>query len=130
MEQSLSLMTLMQNLRTFAIGEGEDNTFLISMAHAEFKHLLSLLYDHPAVEFAADALWQHMVGSERKLPEEEATHIGPSVAMLLHLDLSKLIEELKECESETEIIPAEFMKLWETFLAASKIKGEHENKHK
>jgi len=44
--------------------------------------------------------------------------------------ISKLVEELKECETETEIIPAEFMKLWETFLAASKIKGEHENKHK
>jgi len=44
--------------------------------------------------------------------------------------ISKLVEELKECETETEIIPAEFMKLWETFLAASKIKGEHENKPK
>ena len=44
--------------------------------------------------------------------------------------ISKLVEDLKECETEKKIIPLEFLKLWETFLAASKIKGEHENKHK
>jgi len=44
--------------------------------------------------------------------------------------ISKLVEELKECETENKIIPPDFSKLWETFLAASKIKGEYENKHK
>jgi len=44
--------------------------------------------------------------------------------------ISKLVEELKECETENKIIPPEFSKLWETFLAASKIKGEHEKKHR
>ena len=44
--------------------------------------------------------------------------------------ISKLVEELKECETEKKIIPPEFSRLWETFLAASKIKGEHETKHK
>lgn len=86
-EQALSLTALLQNLRTFAINESEADVLLLPLSRAEFKHLLSLLYDHPAVEFAADALWQKLVGSEQQLPEEEATHIGPSVAMLLRLDL-------------------------------------------
>ncbi|WP_079444725.1 hypothetical protein [Pseudomonas veronii] len=86
-EQALSLSVLLQNLRTFAINEAEQDVLLLPLSRAEFKHLLSLLYDHPAVEFAADALWQKLIGSEQQLPEEEATHIGPSVAMLLRLDL-------------------------------------------
>jgi hypothetical protein len=86
-EQSLSLSALLQNLRTFAINENEADLLLLPLARAEFKHLLSLLYDHPAVEFAADALWQKLIGDEQQLPDEEATHIGPSVAMLLRLDL-------------------------------------------
>lgn len=86
-EQALSLATLLQNLRTFAINETEPDVLLLPLARGEFKHLLSLLYDHPAVEFAADALWQKLIGNEQQLPDEDATHIGPSVAMLLRLDL-------------------------------------------
>ncbi|MCK5664613.1 MAG: hypothetical protein KAI17_14070, partial [Thiotrichaceae bacterium] len=86
-EQKLSLETLLQNLRTFAIKEEGKDVYLIPQSQSEFKHLLSLLYDHPASEFAADALWQKFIGSEKTLPENEATHIGPSVAMLLRLDL-------------------------------------------
>jgi hypothetical protein len=86
-EQALSLTVLLQNLRTFAINETDPNVLLLPLSQGEFKHLLSLLYDHPAVEFAADALWQKLVGNEHQLPPEEATHIGPSVAMLLRLDL-------------------------------------------
>ena len=86
-EQAMSLNVLLQNLRTFAINEADAGVLLLPLAHGEFKHLLSLLYDHPAVEFAADALWQKLIGQERQLPPEEATHIGPSVAMLLRLDL-------------------------------------------
>lgn len=86
-EQTLSLSTLLQNLRTFAIHEAEQEVLLLPLARAEFKHLLGLLYDHPAVEYAADALWQKLVGQVQFLPDDEATHIGPSVAMLLRLDL-------------------------------------------
>ncbi len=84
-EQPLNLFSLLQNLRTLAIRE--EKHLLIPVLQNEFKHLLSLLYDHPAVEFAADALWQHFIGNEVQLPEEDASHIGPSVAMLLRLDL-------------------------------------------
>lgn len=86
-EQALSLTALLQNLRTFAINESEKDVLLLPLSRGEFKHLLSLLYDHPAVEFAADALWQKLVGSDQFVPDDEATHIGPSVAMLLRLDL-------------------------------------------
>ncbi len=86
-EQTLSLQMLLQNLRTFAINEADPNVLLLPLAHGEFKHLLTLIYDHPAVEFAADALWQKLIGNERQLPHDEATHIGPSLAMLLRLDL-------------------------------------------
>jgi hypothetical protein len=44
--------------------------------------------------------------------------------------ISELVEELKACETENEIIPSEFLKLWDTFMAASKIRGEHESKYK
>lgn len=86
-EQTLSLSALLQNLRTFAINEAEKDVLLLPLSRGEFKHLLSLLYDHPAVEFAADALWQKLIGRDQFVPDEEATHIGPSVAMLLRLDL-------------------------------------------
>ncbi|MFM8443395.1 MAG: hypothetical protein ACKN9W_08650 [Methylococcus sp.] len=86
-EHALSLTTLLQNLRTFAINEPERDVLLLPLSRAEFKHLLSLLYDHPAVEFAADALWQKLIGSDPFLPDVDATHLGPSVAMLLRLDL-------------------------------------------
>lgn len=86
-DQPLSLDALLNNLRTFAINEPNGQVLLLPLARAEFKHLLTLLHDHPAIEFAADALWQKLVGAEIQLPAEEATHIGPSVAMLLRLDL-------------------------------------------
>ena len=90
-DQALSLDTLLDNLRTFSIKEqalsGDTNAVLIPLSRGEFKFLLSLLYDHPAIEFAADALWQSLVGESTELPVDEATHIGPSVAMLLRLDL-------------------------------------------
>jgi hypothetical protein len=86
-EPGLSLLALLQNLRTFAIKESEPDALLIPLSHGEFKHLVGLLYGHPAAEFAADALWQKFVGTDKELGPEEATHIGPSVAMLLRLDL-------------------------------------------
>ena len=89
-EQVLSLDTLLDNLKTFSIREQSNEgrqAFLIPLSKIEFKYLLNLLYDHPAVEFAADALWQSIVGQSLELPEEEATHIGPSISMLMNLDI-------------------------------------------
>ena len=90
-DQALSLDTLLDNLRTFSIKEqaasGDKNAVLLPLSKGEFKYLLSLLYDHPAIEFAADALWHKLVGDTAELDSVEATHIGPSVAMLLRLDL-------------------------------------------
>lgn len=86
-EQGLSLSGLLENLRTFAIHESEEDALLIPLVHSEFKHLVQLLYNHPAAEYAADALWLKFIGRQRQLEEEDATHIGPSVAMLLRLDL-------------------------------------------
>lgn len=90
-DQALSLDTLLDNLRTFSIKEqaasGDKNAVLLPLSKGEFKYLLSLLYDHPAIEFAADALWHKLVGDTAELDSIEATHIGPSVAMLLRLDL-------------------------------------------
>lgn len=90
-DQALSLDTLLDNLRTFSIKEqaasGDKNAVLLPLSKGEFKYLLSLLYDHPAIEFAADALWHKLVGDAAELDASEATHIGPSVAMLLRLDL-------------------------------------------
>ncbi|WP_311755586.1 hypothetical protein [Proteus terrae] len=90
-DQALNLDTLLNNLRTFSIKEqaasGDKGAVLLPLSKGEFKYLLSLLYDHPAIEFAADALWHKLVGETTELDASEATHIGPSVAMLLRLDL-------------------------------------------
>lgn len=90
-DQALSLDTLLDNLRTFSIKEqaasGDKGAVLLPLSKGEFKYLLSLLYDHPVIEFAADALWHNLVGETAELDASEATHIGPSVAMLLRLDL-------------------------------------------
>ena len=81
---------MLDNLRTFSIKEqaasGDKGAVLLPLSKGEFKYLLSLLYDHPAIEFAADALW-HKFGETTELDASEATHIGPSVAMLLRPDL-------------------------------------------
>lgn len=87
-DQGLNLQALRQNLRTFAINEtGDENTFLLPLGIKEFRHLISLLYSHPAAEFAADALWKRFFGDVQQLDDEDKTHIGPSVAMLLRLDM-------------------------------------------
>ncbi|HAT8656785.1 hypothetical protein [Legionella pneumophila] len=88
-DQGLNLKTLLQNLKTFAVAEnhaGPDG-LLIPLIRSDFKQLVALLYSHSAAEFAADALWEKFIGQEQQLPESEGTHIGPSVAMLLRLDL-------------------------------------------
>lgn len=88
-EQGLNLKALLQNLKTFAVAETglSADALLLPLQRSEFKQLVSLLYNHPAAEFAADALWSRFVGEEHKLDDEQGTHIGPSVAMMLRLDL-------------------------------------------
>lgn len=88
-EQGVNLKALLQNLKTFAVAETgmPADGLLIPLQRSEFKQLVSLLYNHPAAEFAADALWSRFIGDEHKLEDREGTHIGPSVAMLLRLDL-------------------------------------------
>lgn len=88
-EQGLNLKALLQNLRTFAVAETDmpADGLLIPLQRSEFRQLVTLLYNHPAAEFAADALWSRFIGEEHKLEEDLGTHIGPSVAMLLRLDL-------------------------------------------
>lgn len=88
-EQGLNLKALLQNLRTFAVAEADlpADGLLIPLQRSEFKQLVTLLYNHPAAEFAADALWSRFIGEEHKLDDDQGTHIGPSVAMLLRLDL-------------------------------------------
>jgi hypothetical protein len=86
-DQGLDLNGLLANLRTFAVVEPDPRALLIPQTQSEFRHLVMLVYNHPAAELAADALWHKLIGSEQELPAEDATHIGPSVAMLLRLDL-------------------------------------------
>ena len=88
-EQGLNLKALLQNLKTFAVAETglPADGLLIPLQRSEFKQLVTLLYNHPAAEFAADALWSRFIGEEHKLEDDQGTHIGPSVAMLLRLDL-------------------------------------------
>jgi hypothetical protein len=92
-DQELDLRQLLSNLSTYAIHESDvgrnadgKHTFLIPLVQKEFVQLVSLLYPHPAAEDAARALWAHFIGSD-KLPEADATHIGPSIAMIGRLDL-------------------------------------------
>jgi hypothetical protein len=103
-DQPLNLKQLLANLSTYAIHEsyrrksnqddGENNrqnnlgkhALLIPLRKQDFEQLVSLLYPHPAAQDAARALWRHFIG-EQDLEESQATHIGPSIAMLGRLNL-------------------------------------------
>jgi hypothetical protein len=108
--QPLDLRQLLDNLSTYAIyahqneahqqnvSEGPLNltpdgkrpdgkrTLLVPLHQPEFIDLVSFLYPHPAAEDAARALWQYFLGAT-DISEENATHVGPSIAMLERLDL-------------------------------------------
>ena len=98
--QHLDLRQLLDNLSTYAIyacRAVDDETHLIRTTdgkrillvpinQAGFIELVSFLYPHPAAEDAALALWQHFL-EDTDIPEDNATHIGPSIAMLERLDL-------------------------------------------
>lgn len=98
--QALDLRQLLDNLSTYAVyahrTEAAGSQFnrtadgkrilLVPLSQSEFIDLVSFLYPHPAADDAARALWQHFLETP-DIPEEEATHIGPSIAMLERLDL-------------------------------------------
>ena len=92
-DQPLDLRQLLSNLGTYAIHETQGvrrtdgkHTLLIPIRQADFVQLVGLLYPHPASEDAARALWKKFLGTA-DIDPEDATHIGPSVAMIARLDL-------------------------------------------
>ena len=91
-DQEVDLNQVLSNLGTYAIHESQTSTavgkrvFLIPLRQSDFIQLINLLYPHPLAEDIARALWRHHIGDE-DLPDELATHIGPSVAMLGRLNL-------------------------------------------
>jgi len=89
--EGLKLEALLDNLHTFAVHEtasGKEKTLLIPTYKNEFRQLLQLIYDHSTCDYAADALWGHFIGAKTEnIADDEATHIGPSVAMLMRLNL-------------------------------------------
>lgn len=92
-DQPLDLRQLLSNLGTYAIHETRGqrradgkHTLLVPLRQADFVHLVSLLYPHPAAEDAARALWRRFLGAE-DLGSDTATHMGPSVEMIARLDL-------------------------------------------
>lgn len=92
-DEPLELRQLLANLSTYSIHEASISSvpagkrvLLVPIEQKEFIQLVSLLYPHPASEDAARALWSEFIGSDR-MPEEAATHIGPSIAMLGRFNL-------------------------------------------
>ncbi|MBD2487168.1 hypothetical protein [Aulosira sp. FACHB-615] len=92
-DQPLNLKQLLANLSTYAIHESRNSqnnqgkyNLLIPLRRNDFVQLVSLLYPHAAAEDAARALWGKLIG-EQDLEESQATHIGPSIAMLGRLNL-------------------------------------------
>jgi hypothetical protein len=89
--EPLDLTQLLANLGTYSIhesasGSGDQLTLLVPMNSSQFAQLASILYPHPAVEDAARAIWRDLIGDD-SVPEENGTHLGPSIDMLNRLNL-------------------------------------------
>lgn len=90
--EAIDLERLLDDLATLAIHEAPErgaegaHTLLLPQTLSEFLQLLDLIHPQPAVEETGRTLWQALVG-EPALPEDQATHIGPSVDMLRRLDI-------------------------------------------
>uniref|UniRef100_B8HZR9 Uncharacterized protein n=1 Tax=Cyanothece sp. (strain PCC 7425 / ATCC 29141) TaxID=395961 RepID=B8HZR9_CYAP4 len=91
-DEPLNLQQLLDNLSTYAVHESGGvrtsdgkRIVLIPLKQAEFVQLVGLLYPHPAAEDAARGLWKWLVGAD--LNDTDATHVGPSIAMLGRLNL-------------------------------------------
>jgi hypothetical protein len=92
-DQPLDLRQLLANLGTYAIhagggaqARGGRHVLLLPLRLQDFVELVAMLYPHPAAEDAARALWRGQVGSD-EVEAAQASHFGPSVAMLGRLDL-------------------------------------------
>ncbi|MBD1999298.1 hypothetical protein H6G00_22245 [Leptolyngbya sp. FACHB-541] len=91
-DDPFNLQQLLDNLSTYAVHENGGvrtsdgkRVLLIPLKQAEFVQLVGLLYPHPAAEDAARELWKKLVGPD--LNNTDATHVGPSIAMLGRLNL-------------------------------------------
>jgi hypothetical protein len=90
-EDPLDLTQLLANLGTYSIHEttgvsGDQLTLLLPMNSSQFAQLASILYPHPAVEDAARAIWRDQIGDD-SVPQENGSHLGPSIDMLNRLNL-------------------------------------------
>ncbi len=89
--EALDLDRLFDDLATLAVREPPhtdpgSRALLLPQTEADFLQLLDLLHPHPAVEDVGRVLWKEFVGNA-SLPDQEATHFGPSVEMLRRLDI-------------------------------------------
>jgi len=92
-DQPVDLRQVFANLSTFAIHEAAQEKptegkvqLLVPLKQTEFVELLHLLYPHPAADDVGRALWKGLMGGT-DLTTDDATHIGPSMAMIARLDL-------------------------------------------
>lgn len=89
--EALDLDRLLDDLSTLAVQEpastdSGSKALLLPQTQADFLQLLDLLHPHPAVEDVGRELWGEFVGAT-SLPDQEATHVGPSAEMLRRLDI-------------------------------------------
>ena len=79
---SAELRYFADNLRNFSIEEQPQAAikarYYCLCQKVSLNTFISLCDDHPAIEFAADALRHKLVGETTELDASEATHIGPS----------------------------------------------------
>jgi hypothetical protein len=87
--EPIDLERLLDDLATLAVHEAQDDdgvTLLLPATLPGFLQLLDLVHPHPAVEEVGRTLWTKLVGAGG-FPEDELTHVGPSVEMLRRLDI-------------------------------------------
>ncbi len=89
--EPVDLERLLHDLSTLAVREEQPTAagarvLLLPQTHGDFLQLVDLVHPHPAAEETARVLWNALVGAAA-LPEEQATHVGPSVEMLRRLDI-------------------------------------------
>lgn len=88
--EPIDLERMLDDLATMAVheplGQEDGTTLVLPGSLPGFLQLLDLLHPHPAAEETGRILWGKLVGTGG-LPEDELTHIGPSVEMLRRLDI-------------------------------------------
>ena len=88
--EPIDLERLLDDLATMAVHEqadgDESQPLLLPGTLPGFLQLLDLVHPHPAAEETGRTLWMKLVGAGG-MPDDELTHIGPSVEMLRRLDI-------------------------------------------